>query len=244
MIDSRKHLRTTVAALALAGAFAPTAAHALQGGEDPALLPVLVDKRFGAAGRHQLGVLFSTALAAKFVEGSGVTATYGYNFSDMFGAQLHGGFILSSESNIAGEVRCKLGAQEPPISDLGQFQWAAGADITFVPFYGKMSFASEFDPSWDFILSAGGGVAGVRSQNGITESQRARCPDSTAPVATFASKVSPTFDFGLGLRFYFNKLLGLRIELKDYFYPDPAPNEGGLTFNLHFQVGLQLAFGG
>jgi hypothetical protein len=85
---------------------------------------------------------------------------------------------------------------------------------------------------------------------------------------TFQSKVTPVFNFGAGLRFYFSKLIALRLELRDYFYPEHGEAEasalkgsdqvecmekaneagfckiGGLTFNLHFQGGLQLSFGG
>jgi hypothetical protein len=65
-------------------------------------------------------------------------------------------------------------------------------------------------------------------------------------------------NFGLGLRFYFSKLIGLRFEFRDYVvFPDPSPvpsvetdpnsarvEDGGVSFNLHFQVGLQFSFGG
>ena len=55
-------------------------AFALQGGEDPSLLPVLIDKRFSGRSRHQVGVLFSSSMADKFIESIGGAATYGYNF--------------------------------------------------------------------------------------------------------------------------------------------------------------------
>lgn len=205
-------------------------ASALQGGEDPALLPVLIDKRFGADGRHQLSLQASTALATKFVEATGVTASYGYNFSDLLGLEIFGGYFFGGESNIMDEVRNKLGAAEPTLSDLSRMTWTAGADIVFVPLYGKMSFAAEVDPSYDLFLLAGAGAAGLRKQVG------------TKDVATFVNTTAAAFNFGLGLRFYFNRWIGLRLEFRNYFYPDP--DSAGMTFNLHFQGGLQFAFGG
>lgn len=243
MVKQRFLKRSTLSALTVALALAALAepALALQGGEDPSLLPVLVDKRFGAGGRHQLGLQFSTALASKFVEGTGGSLTYGYNFGNLIGLELNGAFFATDEASIMAQVRCPLNGNEPQLSDLHQFQWTAGGAITMVPVYGKMSFASEFDPAWDLLLLAGGGVAGVKRQTGLTNSQLNQCPG--LPSATYESKTVPLFNFGLALRFYITKLIGLRVELRDYFFPDPGP-DGGLSFNLHFQAGLQFTFGG
>jgi len=87
------------------------AAFALQGGEDPALLPVLVDKRYGPGGRHQLSVFVSTAMVSKFVEATGAYATYDFNFTDVIGVELGGGYFLSGESSIMKEVRDNFPAQ-------------------------------------------------------------------------------------------------------------------------------------
>ena len=73
---------------------------------------------------------------------------------------------------------------------------------------------------------------------------------------TYVSKVSPVFNFGVGLRFYFFKSIALRIEFRDYFY---KANPGGLdvvtsdgtkptltgsdeymTNNLYFSIGVSF----
>lgn len=225
--------RLTLIGATIAGLFASEpAALALQGGEDPALLPVLVDKRFGERGRHQLSLALSTSMASKFVEATGGFLTYAYGFTDVIALELGGGFFLGSESSIMQEVRQNFPGQEPPLSDLYQIQFLANADLMLVPIYGKMSFASEFDPSFDLFLVAGAGIAGTRRQVGIDDTK------------TFDSKITPAFNFGLGFRFYFSRLVALRVEFRDFFYPDPGEGVDGLTFNLMFHGGLQLAFGG
>lgn len=221
----------------------PAPALALQGGEDPSLLPVLVDKRFGMDGAHQLSLQFSTSFATKLVESVGIYATYGYNFTDIFGLELGGGYFFGSESSIMQTVRATLGSQEPPFSDLYQLQWMANLNAVLVPFYGRISFASELDPAWDFFALAGGGAFGIRKQVG------------GADGSSFDSTVTAGFNFGAGLRFYFNlggTRMALRLEFREYFFPDPAnnpsndpmKNNDSLTWNLHFQSGLQFAFGG
>lgn len=219
-------------------------AFALQGGEDPALLPVLIDKRFGLGGRQQASLLFSSSFADKFVEATGVTANYQYSFSDLLGVALNGSyFFLSRETSIMREIRAVSG-EDPQLSDLNQMQWMAHADLMLVPIYGKMSFASEFDPQFDLFFVGGAGVAGTRRLVSVGASEG------------FENAVVPVFNLGVGMRFYFSRLMALRLEIRDYFFPDPGvrrvvragqPLEervGGLTWNLHFQAGLQFAFGG
>ncbi len=204
-------------------------AWALQGGEDPATLPVLIDKRFGMKGRHQLSLLGSTSMVTKFVEDFGLQAGYQYSFNDLFGLEFAGAFFLGDEANITKEVRAVSG--DPLLSDLYQLQWGASLSAFFVPVYGKMSFASEFDPAFDLFFLGGAGVAGTR---------RVR---SEAEGGGFDSKVTPAFHLGLGLRFHFTDNIALRLEFRDYFYPDPDPEQGGLTWILHFQGGIQYTFG-
>lgn len=241
--DSRR--RTLWAAAALLGALtAPlfeSRAFALQGGEDPALLPVLVDKRFGGKGRVQTSLMFSTEMVTKFVEGLGVYAGVQYSFSDLLAVGLSGGYFFSGETNIMDEVRAQAPG-EPTLTDLYQFNWTGGADVMLVPIYGKMSFASEFDPAFDLYFIGGGGVAGTKRKLGEASGGGSR------------SKIAPVFNVGLGLRFYFNKLLAIRLEFRDFFYPDPGSGDpeaqtpgnevGGLTTHLQLQLGLQFSFGG
>lgn len=126
------------------------------------------------------------------------------------------------------EVRAAT-TTEPLLSGLYQMVWAAQADVVLTPLYGKISFASELDPAFDLYILAGGGVAGTRRK-------QTGGPD--------LSKTTPAFNAGFGFHFFFNRLIGIRVELRDFFYPEPDPNNGGITANLQVQAGLQLAFGG
>lgn len=251
----RNHVRTGVRTQVRAGLLLAAAgvlcasvekpAFALQGGEDPATLPVLVDKRFGLGGRHQASLMFSTSVATKFVEHLGVYAGYTYSFTDMLGAEVSGGFFFSNEATIADRVRQGFPEQtgrgeQPPITDFHQLEWMAMGTFVFTPIYGKMSFLSELDPSFDLFLLAGVGAAGTRVKQG----------DITS--GSFGRSVGVVFSLGGGMRFYINRLLAIRLELRDFFFPEGASgiqnmqgdNLGGLTWQLSFQVGVQFTFGG
>lgn len=239
-----EHARhTLIIAFSLAAlTTAEGSAFALQGGEDPALLPVLVDKRFGEGRRFQLTASLATAMATKFVEATGPYISAGYGFSDLFALEINGGYFFASESSIMQEIRRNFPGAEPLLSDMYQPTWIANVDLVLVPIYGKISFASEFDPSFDLFLIAGGGGVGVRRQVG---------KDATGDKH-FDSATTWTANFGLGFRFYFTRLLALRLEFRDFFYPEPeckdpvcvAPFPTGFTFNLMFHGGLQFSFGG
>jgi outer membrane beta-barrel protein len=129
---------------------------------------------------------------------------------------------------IMEQVRLNFPGQEPPLSDLYQQQWMGLANFVVTPFYGKMSFASMLDPAYDLFVLVGAGAGGVRRKQDTG----------------FDSKVSLMLDFGVGLRVYFTKLIALRLEFRNYLYPEPDATKSGFTSNLHFQGGVQFAFGG
>lgn len=217
----------------------PKPALALQGGEDPATLPVLIDKQAGLADKLQLSAFFSTTLATKFTESTGATLNVQYNFIDQFGLELVGGFYATSEAQIVEEVRAEL-ADDPILSDLHQMQWVAALNAVWVPLYGKISFASEWNPSFDLYLLLGGGLVGTN---------RAR---EVGGVLTDESDTAPQFNFGGGLRIFIIPLVAVRLDIRNYFYADPDAGEltargteiSGFTNALVGQVGVQLSFGG
>jgi outer membrane beta-barrel protein len=245
MMRTRRFLTNFGFFAAIAGGFLTELprAHALQGGEDPSQLPVLIDKRFGNRGVLQLSALFSTAMATKYVEGTGAVIGIGYNFSDLLGLELQGAFFAAQETSIMSEIRQSL-PTEPFLSDMYQVQWMGNLDLVFVPLYGKISFASELDPAYDLFLLGGAGFGGLRRQSGSVDAMG-------NDTRMYSTQSAPIFNVGGGLRFYFsrNPLLGLRLELRDYLYADPSVDStmkkyGGISQILDFQAGIQVGFGG
>ena len=218
-------------------------AWALQGGEDAATLPVLLSQRSGLRNKLQLSLLVSRTLVSKFTESTGAVLNLQYNFIDQLGLELTGGAFLSGEAPILEEVRANNPQEDPQLSDMHQIQWLAGGSIVWVPVYGRMSFASEWDPSFDLYLLAGGGVVGTRR-------------DVTLIGATAIERsIVPQFHLGGGIRLYMLKNFAFRIDVRNYFYDDPdrgeVPINGnsrseitGMTSALLGQIGLQFNFGG
>lgn len=220
-------------------------AYALQGGEDAASLPVLLDKRYGAGGKQKLSLMLTSAIITTLVQDTGLMATYQYSFNDLFGVELIGGYFLGTETSIGDAIRrqgidpaCTPDSSTStcePLGDLFQMQWLAGADVVFTPLYGKLSLASELNPSFELYLVAGVGAGGVRRKQSAV-------PDTNA--SSHDTAITAVGNLGLGIRIHVLDSLGLRVEYRSYIYPEQADGEGGVTWNPHVQVGAEFTFGG
>lgn len=210
-------------------------AHALQGGEDPSTLPVLVDKQHGSSGTHQLTLSYSGVVLTDYTTGIGGSLAYQYGITDLFGLELSGAFYGTGETSLMKNIRADFsGTGEPELSDMFAQKYNALLNVVFVPIYGKLSFASELDPSFDVYVLAGGGMVGVERKAGLDG-------DLTESKTTFA------FDWGVGMRFYISRLIALRLEYRSVYFPEPGKYDdpvSGLTSMQYFQGGLQFTFGG
>ncbi|NJK89678.1 MAG: outer membrane beta-barrel domain-containing protein [Myxococcales bacterium] len=194
--------------LSLTGVIIATSAPALalQGGEDASTLPVLIDKRFGNRGHLDVHLQFSTPIVAKFVESTGVTLGVNYSITDWLAVGALGGFFGGGETDIVEPVRLNQSGGTAPLTDLYRMVWVAGADVTFTPLYGRISFASEYNPAFDVFGFVGGGAMG-------TERQLAGETETTD--TTFYGNL------GFGFRFHILDFLAIRTEYRQFIYPDP-----------------------
>jgi len=216
-------------------------AHALQGGEDPSTLPVLIDKRYGNAGKFQGYLLFSTPLTGKFTESNGGMAGFNYNFLDWLAAGVVGGYFASDEISVVADTVRSGPSADAPLPDLFRPQWMAGADVTLTPLYGRISFASEYNPSFDLFLLVGGGLMGVERTLGGA--------GSTETI----SETTGYANVGFGTRFHFLEWLAARVEYRHIlmFEPDippseidniPNPPSAAVTNVQQIQLGVQFMF--
>jgi len=238
----RRGLRLTLAtALTWAAAMAADAprAWALQGGEDASTLPVLIDKRYGNGQAITAHVQFSAPLTSKFVESVGVVGGVDYGLLEWLSLGLVGGYFGGGEVDILEEVRT-AGA---PLTDLDRMVWFGGLDVTFTPIYGRISFASEYNPAFDVLAFVGGGLMGTERLLG--------------PTGATVKETSTTGygNFGLGFRFHILDFLAIRTEYRQFIYPeneipqseldtafDASDPGGGISTAQQIQVGLQVRF--
>lgn len=232
---------------------------ALQGGEDPTLLPVLIDKRYGARNRHQLSPMFGTSMVTKNTQGMGFYLAYQYNFTDMLAIEVSGGYFATSETSIMGEIRLEPNnlSREPFLSDQYALEWAGMVNFVFVPVYGKISFMSEFDAAFDLFILVGAGAIGAVRGSSFDSQMNLTLDQTNGDPTTFDREITGAASVGGGVRFYLLEWLALRAEIRGFFYPElldaslprssgsnQAGDEiSGVTTAVKIQAGLQFSFG-
>lgn len=169
--------------------------------------PLVANKLFPMANRVELSGFYNLSLADKYFSHQGGHISAGYHFFDWLSAEVVGGFLLPRESSLLQAVRQESDAPVPPMPDLFQTNWYAGADVQWAPLYGKLSLASEYDLSFQFYGMAGAGVEGTERRNGAQEA-----------VDTNLRVVG---SYGIGLRLIPHQNVAIRLELKQSIGANP-----------------------
>lgn len=204
---------------------------------DRRILPVS-GKLLTKSGRQELSPSLGMSLGDPFYTKYLLGLRYAYHFGDQWSVGV-GGFW--AESTPSGAVtRCNsqgLDCRAPRGRDLvrapGDFQFVAGADVSWAPLYGKISVLAESVLHFDTYLALGGGVL----QTSYMPPNSTRIEENIAPHGSIA----------VGQRFYLSRSATLRVELRDLVYPLELQGRSGpetsLQNQLLFTLGLSLFFG-
>lgn len=94
----------------------------------------------------------------------------------------------------------------------GKLDWAVMAQITAVPFRGKLSLFQALFVDTEAYVFAGAGAVGVdeRADCGTGQNGAPSCNDPASFATSSVVKFSPTF--GIGLSFFLNDLVNLGVE--------------------------------
>ena len=115
-----------------------------------------------------------------------------YHFVDSLALEARGGGVLGSvQQDIVRLIRQNNGAvlENPP-----QFKAHGDLDLTWAPLYGKLSVLGEGLLHFDTFLTGGPGFF-------VTD-----------------LGVAPAFNIGIGQRYFLNKWLVARVELRNYVF--------------------------
>lgn len=125
-----------------------------------------------------------------------------YHLVDSLSIDARGGFVFASiEKNIVRIIRTEAGAilENPP-----EFQFHADLDLTWAPIYGKISLFGDAILHFDTYVSGGPGLFGTDEG------------------------VNPAFNVGIGQRYFINKWLTFRAELRNYMFIEDRNNASSL----------------
>jgi outer membrane beta-barrel protein len=166
-----------------------------------------------------------------------------YNFNDTLGVMARAGYALDTISGSAQICTTNVanggtrGCRSPTYDELngkatGQIQFLGAVDVQWTPIYGKFNLFAEWVIHFDFYGILGPAFltyAGPPS-GGLTGS---------STYFTVGGEV------GIGVRFFLNKWMAFRFELRDDIYGEKSPTlNGGTTVQnqLFFDIGLGFFF--
>lgn len=203
-------------------------------------IPPVSGYQFRQGGRFEvspnLGISIRDAFFTKIFFGSAFT----YHFTNMWAVSARANYTLSLISGAAQICAEGTGCRAPTLEELtteggtpknvtfGKTTLIASVDLQWAPIYGKLSFSAERFAGFTMYALIGPAVVLYG-------------PDQI-------SKVAIGGNVGLGFRFFFNKWLTLRTELRDTIYYEQgslAPldsSRDSLRNQLHVEVGFSMFF--
>lgn len=93
----------------------------------------------------------------------GVKINLGYHFTESFGVEFSSMFLTNSERQVSKEIRENNGLQPEKFVNTKSY---LGADLMWVPIYGKLSLLNNRIIPFDMYFSAGAGTSSTNSQEG------------------------------------------------------------------------------
>jgi outer membrane beta-barrel protein len=238
-------LALLVAALLPGAARATSKADAFEGKIKP-----ISGQLYSKAGRWEvtptLDLSFNDAFWNKYMAGLKV----GYHFTEFLsvGASYAMGMVSATSSAVVCPPNqgCHPASPEQLWQVPGAIRSMAGVEVAWAPVYGKLNLAAEQVLHFDLALLAG---------PDLIWHDEVLARDAAEALAAAGGKPSTTSalggHLGLGVRFYINRFLALRIDVKDYIYSVKIPNwiEGtstqphsALQNQLFFELGLSFFF--
>ncbi len=201
-------------------------------------------------GRVQLAPFANFTLQDEFSRTIGFGATLSYHLTDWFGigawgffAPIHIDTALTDQVVQTGQTTDRNALSLPQRGlfnqQIGNIDWAAALQLTFIPLRGKLSLFQKIFLDADLYISLGFGFVGVSERADVTSESGfcATAPSPTAPanddcVATQtarASRVAPAPTFAVGLSIYANEYMALNLEWRamPFAWNTSGTDEGG-----------------
>lgn len=200
-----------------------------------------------------------------------------YHFTEGFGIGVWGGYGgLGVDTDLTREIendgvttprnRLSMPTRENFSRQLGVMNWAAAAQLTFVPLRGKLALFQRGFADTDFYIFGGVAFVGIEERRGISQSTCDGLPSATEIATCYensqtarSSDLVLTGTFGAGLNMYFADFFGLSIEWRGLpfklnesgtdertagggNFADGVISDADRTFRLHHMFSLGFVF--
>jgi outer membrane beta-barrel protein len=194
--------------------------------------PTVVQRKLHPmAGLWEAGVAFDMAMNTALVDQMGGVAGVSYHPNEWFdlGVEglLHHAALSTLAQNVRAGLRSRTTAQRrDELSGDNQLRAGLLGLARMAPVYGKFNLAGETDVHFQAFAVVGGGAARIHRESvnlcadpGTGACQSFQQSDATRPVALV----------GGGFRFYFNRAVSVRTEVRGYLFPSSYRTSADLT---------------
>ena len=208
--------------------------------------PAVHHQRLWRKGRLQLQPFFGVTLQNEFSRGLFVGAQLKYHLTDWLGIGVWGAYgVASLQTRLTKEIKKKgITSNDNRLSlpsradfgkQIGELNWMAGADLSFIPLRGKISLFQKIFVDTDLQIFGGVAFVGLDERANTTagvcdDSEPAY--DATACLDTQtarSSRIALAPSFGVGLNMHFKEFMGLSIQWRGipFKWNTSGTDEGG-----------------
>lgn len=170
---------------------------------------------------HELDVGVGVLPVDPYVKGVALGGGYAWHFTDIFAAELFGGYLRNLKTSLRDKLENNFGI---PPTRFAQIDWYGAVGGLFKPIYGKLSFLNKTLVYGEFYLSLAGIVARM---NGGTKTEAE--PEGKGGRLAFGG--AP----GFGIRGYLSQRISVRLDFRWMLLY--SRGEG------HYPLALTLNFG-
>lgn len=174
---------------------------------------VIRPRYFNKRGRFELGAELSTVMNETFIYTYLATGMMAYHFSETLALEFSGAFGFSIDK----EDKRLLFEEFEIKTKIFRTLYLAEAALQWTPIYGKWQLPSGRLIYFDTYLAAGGGMTGIdwKYSDFCVAPDLSKNPNAE-PLPSDTVKAYPTFMLGLGQRYFLNKNMALKWNIRNH----------------------------
>ncbi|NOY90097.1 MAG: hypothetical protein GXP55_02730 [Deltaproteobacteria bacterium] len=191
--------------------------------------PAVRRMRVYREGRLQLQPGVAISLLDEYDKAILFTLQAQYHLTDWLGVGVWGGYAgihlntdltdqISSQGVSTPRNRLSLPSRQGFDQQIGQIQWTAALQATFIPLRGKLALFQKLFIDADLHLFLGAAFVGLEERADYDASAPSSDCDIDCSQSARATRVAVAPTFGLGLTMYINDYLGLSLEWRGMLF--------------------------
>ena len=178
--------------------------------------------------RFAIGPQFGYTLLNDYMHNFMVGARIEFNILDWLSVGAVGYYILntptkltkhiSESTDLGGDPTTPSDSNFPSYTGAGNFEDQVAlmkgmylAQVSVIPFRGKLAMFEKLFLALDGYLSIGGGIVQLEERKSC-DSSDGSCGTMDDPEVERESRITGTFTFGVGFMFYFNNFIAMNLE--------------------------------